>query len=244
MFQPASLKGDSPTPIDENIRKKFIPLYLLIIILSFVPVSIMEYYIILYLWRIPFYLLFVFLFPLNLMLMIYILQCSAILVSFLFLRIVNLIHSPKEGLFERNIKDKDYYFWNLRNIIKKWPLIVAASNPFPWFKNRFTLRFFGVKIGKHSLCDNSWISSEFVKVGSNVILGMNATILSFGIEQDKFILKRIVIEDDALVGAKCVILPGTLIKKKAKLGAHSYSEYNSIFEENRLYKGHPAKIID
>ena len=244
MFQPVSLKGDSPTPIDENFRKKFIPLYLLIIILSFIPVSIMEYYIILYLWRTSFYLIFVLVFPINLVIIIYLLQFSAILVSFLLLKIVNLIHAPKEGIFKRNVKDKDYYFWNLRNIIKKWPLFVAASNPFPWLKNRFTLRFFGVKIGKHTLCDNTWISSEFVNIGKNVILGMNSTILTFGIEQDKFILKRILIEDEALIGAKCVLLPGTIVKKKAKLGAHSYSEYNSILEEDGLYKGHPAKIID
>lgn len=244
MFQPVSLKGDSPTPIDENIRKKFISLYLLIIILSFIPVSIMEYYIILYLWRTPFYLIFVLLFPLNLVIMIYLLQFSAILVSFLLLKIVNLIHAPKEGIFNRNVKDKDYYFWNLRNIIKKWALFVAASNPFPWLKNRFTLRFFGVKIGKHTLCDNTWISSEFVNIGKNVILGMNSTILTFGIEQDKFILKRILIEDEALIGAKCVLLPGTIVEKKAKLGAHSYSEYNSILEKDSLYKGHPAKIVD
>jgi len=244
MFQPASLKGDSPTPIDENIRKKFISLYLLIIILSFIPVSIMEYYIILYLWRTPFYLIFILLFPLNLVIMIYLLQFSATLISFLFLKIVNLIHTPKEGIFERKIKDKDYYFWNLRNIIKKWSLFVIASNPFPWLKNRFTLRFFGVKIGKHTLCDNTWISSEFVKIGKNVILGMNSTILTFGIEQDKFILKRIYIEDEVLIGAKCVLLPGTIVKKKVKLGAHSYSEYNSILEEDGLYRGHPAKIID
>ncbi len=244
MFQPASLKGDSPTPIDENVRKKFIPIYLLIIILSFIPVSIMEYYFILFLWRTPFYLIFVFLFPFNLVLMIYLLQFGAILVSFLFLKIANLILTPTEGIFERNLKDKNYFFWNLRNIIKKWPLFIMASNPLPWFKNRFTLRFFGVKIGKNSLCDNTWISSEFVKIGKNVILGMNSTILTFGIEQDKFILKRIVIEDDALIGAKCVLLPGTIIKKKVQLGAHSYSDYNSILEEDRLYRGHPAKLID
>ncbi|MCJ7649008.1 MAG: hypothetical protein MUP85_10370 [Candidatus Lokiarchaeota archaeon] len=244
MFQPASLKGDSPTPIDENVRKKFVPLYLLIIILSFIPVSIMEYYIILYLWRTPFYLIFILLFPLNLVIMIYLLQFSATLISFLFLKIVNLIHTPKEGIFERKIKDKDYYFWNLRNIIKKWSLFVIASNPFPWLKNRFTLRFFGVKIGKHTLCDNTWISSEFVKIGKNVILGMNSTILTFGIEQDKFILKGIIIEDETLIGAKCVLLPGTIVKKKAKLGAHSYSEYNSILEEDGLYRGHPAKLVD
>jgi carbonic anhydrase/acetyltransferase-like protein (isoleucine patch superfamily) len=158
------------------------------------------------------------------------------------LKVVNLIHLPKEGIFKRDITDKDYYYWNIRNIIKKWPLFINASNPFPWLKNRFTLRFFGIKIGKNTICDNCWISSEFVKIGENVIIGMNSTIFSFGIEQDKLILKSIVIEDNVLIGAKCVLLPGTIVKKGAKISAHSYTNYNSILEENLIYSGHPAKL--
>jgi len=99
-----------------------------------------------------------------------------------------------------------------------------------------------VKIGKKCICDNSWISSEFVSIGKNVIIGMGSTILSFGIEQDNFILKQIVIEDNALVGAKTVLLPGTTLKKNAKLSAHSYTNYNDILEENSIYAGHPAKL--
>jgi len=153
-----------------------------------------------------------------------------------------LLHKPKEGVFKRDINDKDYFYWNLRNIIKKWPLFIVASNPFPWFKNRFTLRFYGVKIGKRCLCDNSWISSEFVSIGKNVIIGMGSTVLSFGIEQDSFFIKEIVIDDDVLIGAKCVLLPGTIMKKGAKLSAHSYTNIGDILEENSVYMGHPAKI--
>jgi acetyltransferase-like isoleucine patch superfamily enzyme len=173
---------------------------------------------------------------------IYIFHFSAIFISILFLKIVNLIHNPKEGTFKRDIYDKDYFYWNLRNLIKKWPLFLTASNPLPWFKYRFTLKFFGVKIGKNCICDNCWISSEFVSIGKNVILGMASTILTFGIEQDNLILKKIIIEDECLIGAKCVILPGTFIKKKTKLSAHSYTEYDQILEENSIYMGHPAKL--
>ena len=242
MFQPASLKGQSPTPIDDKIRNKYLILYVLIILLSFIPLSLFEYYYIVYFLREDKYLLFFVLLPLNIILAVYILHFSAILISFLFLKIVKLIHQPKEGIFQRNINDKDYFYWNLRNLIKKWPLFLIASNPLPWCKNRFTLRFFGVKIGKKSLCDNSWISSEFVSIGRNVIIGMASTIISFGIEQDKFILKEISIEDNALIGAKCIILPGTRIRKGAKLSAHSYTDFNQVLEENLIYAGHPAKL--
>ncbi len=242
MFQPASLKGDSPTPIDERLRNKYLILYFIIIIFSFYPCILFEYMYLLLFWKEGVYLFFFFLIPLNIIILIYVLQFSAILISVLFLALIKLIFRPKEGIFKRDIKDKNYFYWNLRNIIKKWPLFISASNPFPWFKNRFTLRFFGVKIGNNGIHDNSWISSELVSIGKNVIIGMNSTLLSFGIEQDKFILKRIILEDDVLIGAKCVLLPGTYIKRNTKLSAHSYTKFDDILEEDSIYIGHPAKI--
>jgi len=242
MFQPASLKGESPVPIDEKIRNKYLIIYLIIIILSFIPCSLFEYIYVLYLWNEGFHLLFFLFLPFNFLILIYILQISAILFSVLFLTIINLLFPPKEGIFSRDVRDKNYLFWNLRNLSKKWPLFISASNPFPWLKNRFTLRFFGVRIGKKTICDTCWISSEFVNIGNNVIIGMGSTLLSFGIEQDKFILKRIQVEDNVLIGAKCVLLPGTIIKKDSKLSAHSYTKFDDILKDNSIYSGHPAKI--
>ena len=242
MFSPASLKCDSPTPIDERIRNKYLIIYLIIIILSFIPCSLFEYIYVLYLWKEGLHLLFFLFLPFNFLILIYILQISAILFSVLFLTIINLLFPPKEGIFSRDVGDKNYLFWNLRNLSKKWPLFISASNPFPWLKNRFTLRFFGVRIGKKAICDTCWISSEFVNIGNNVIIGMGSTLLSFGIEQDKFILKRIQVEDNVLIGAKCVLLPGTIIKKDSKLSAHSYTKFDDILKDNSIYSGHPAKI--
>ncbi len=242
MFQPASLKGESPVPIDEGIRNKYIVIYILIIILSFIPCSLFEYWYVIYFWSETLIWLFFLLIPLNALVAIYIIQFSAMLASVLILKVINLIHAPKEGIFKRSLEDRDYLFWNIRNIIKKWPLYVMASNPFPWFKNRFTLRFFGVKIGRRTICDNSWISPEFVSIGKNVIIGMNSSVLSFGIEQDNFILKKVSVENNVVIGAKCVLLPGTLMKQNASLSAHSYTNHNAILEENSIYKGHPAKL--
>jgi acetyltransferase-like isoleucine patch superfamily enzyme len=242
LFQPASLKGESPVPIDERIRNKYIILYILIIILSFIPCSLFEFWYFTYFWNTTFIWVFFLFLPINVLVVVYIIQFSAILASVLILKVVNLIHAPKEGIFKRSLKDRDYLFWNIRNIIKKWPLYLMASIPFPWFKNRFTLRFFGVKIGKRTICDNSWISSEFVSIGKNVIIGMNSLILSFGIEQDNFILKKVRVESNVLIGAKCVLLPGTLVKQNARLSAHSYTNHNAVLEENSTYMGHPAKL--
>jgi acetyltransferase-like isoleucine patch superfamily enzyme len=155
--------------------------------------------------------------------------------------VCKLLYKPKEGTFKRTVADKNYKYWNIRNAIKKWPLYLNATNPLPWLKNKFTLRFFGVKIGKHTICDNAWISSEFIEIGDDVIIGMGASILSFGIDQDQFILKQISIEDQVLIGAKAVLLPGTTVKNGVSLAALSSTEYDQTLNEKKEYIGNPAK---
>jgi len=113
MFQPASLKGDSPTPVDERLRIRSLPIYFLIITLSFIPLILIEYTYISIFWRENLYLLFWFLIPLNLIISFYTLQLAAILISFLILNICNLVYLPREGIFKRNINDRAYYFWNI-----------------------------------------------------------------------------------------------------------------------------------
>ncbi|MBD3197940.1 MAG: hypothetical protein GF317_23015 [Candidatus Lokiarchaeota archaeon] len=242
MFQPASLKGGSSTPVDERLRYKYFPFYLLVIFLSVIPIVLFEYFYITFFWKEPFYIIFFILIAFNIVITLYLLQFSALLISSLLIIIVKLIHNPNIGVFKRNLNNKEYKYWNLRNMIKKWPLFIVATNPFPWLKNRVALRFFGTKIGRNCLCDNSWISSEFVEIGKNVIIGMGSTILSFGIEQEKLILKKIRIADNVIIGAKCVILPGTKIHEGAKLNSHSYTLYDQELKKYQIYSGHPAEL--
>jgi integral membrane sensor domain MASE1 len=114
MFSPTSLKGESPVPIDERIRNKYLILYVAIIILSLVPLSIFEYSYVIYFWSETGYWLFFILLPFNVLTAIYIVQFSAILISVLILKIVNLLHVPKEGNFKRSLEDRDYLFWNIK----------------------------------------------------------------------------------------------------------------------------------
>ena len=244
MSGPASMKLASPTPVDAKIRKRYLLLYLLIIFISFIPLTIFEYYYYQWFWVSSLFWLFWLLLPLNILIAIYLLLFCSIIISRIILSIVNLIHKPKEGIFKRDIADKDYKYWNIRNLIKKWPMFVAFTNPFPWLKNRFVLRCFGVKIGKHSACDQAWISSEFVSIGKNVICGISSAILSYGIEQDKFYIQKIIVGDNVLMGSKVVLMPGTKIGENTNVFAHTYTLSGQILEANSNYRGHPAKSFE
>ena len=71
---------------------------------------------------------------------------------------------------------------------------------------------------------------------------MGSTLLSFGIEQDNFIIKKIVIENNVLIGAHCQLMYGTIMKERAKISAHSYTNPNQVLEKDTIYIGHPAKL--
>ena len=85
MFQPASLKGESPVPIDERLRNRFIAIYIIIIILSFTPCVILEYYYVFYLWvELNQYWIFFLLFPFNVVVSIYLIQIYPFLKAVLY----------------------------------------------------------------------------------------------------------------------------------------------------------------
>ncbi|TFF96579.1 MAG: hypothetical protein EU544_00415, partial [Promethearchaeota archaeon] len=88
MFQPASLKGASPTPIDERIRKKYLILYYTLIVLSFLPLAFFQYIYIRLFWTQERFVLFFLLFPFNVFFSMYLLQFCALFISALVLILV------------------------------------------------------------------------------------------------------------------------------------------------------------
>jgi carbonic anhydrase/acetyltransferase-like protein (isoleucine patch superfamily) len=56
-----------------------------------------------------------------------------------------------------------------------------------------------------------------------------------------FIIKKTVIEDNVMIGAQSVVMPGTHIKKNSILGGHSMTSVGQELEESYIYIGAPAK---
>ena len=63
----------------------------------------------------------------------------------LYLILIDLIHKPKEGLFNISLKDKDYLFYILRKVIKKLVLQLYNYYPLPWLKI-LALKIFNIKL--------------------------------------------------------------------------------------------------
>jgi len=126
------------------------------------------------------------------------------------------------------------------------------------------LRLFGAKVGKGvnikpavsikypwklSIGDYTWIGENVwidnldeVKIGSNCCISQGAFLLcgNHNYKKDTFdlIVKPIVIEDGAWIGAKSVVCPGITIKSGAILAVGSIATSN--LESDNIFQGNPA----
>lgn len=242
MSSPTSLKMNHPLFIDRNIRNKHMIGYIIHMWFSFIPMIFFELgytklYSIMPVW-IP-----IILIPLNVILAYYILVGTAIFIMKIRLSYLKLKHKPREGIFPRDPKNKDYKYHSLRNFVYLFPSYLIASVPFPWFRRSLYMLAFGIKVGKGGVSHNVWITPEFVEIGNNVQIGFASSIISSFVENDKLIIKKIKIEDNVILGVKTTILPGAIIKKNTIIGAGSYLLPFQICEENSEYFGRPAELI-
>lgn len=152
-----------------------------------------------------------------------------------------------------------WYFVNLLLIKNPW-------NPFLGIKVK-VLRAFGAKIGKGvvikpgvnvkypwhlSIGDYSWIGENVwidnltcVKIGSNVCISQGAMLLcgnhDYKVPTFDLMVKPIVIEDGAWVGARSTVCPGITMHSHSVLTVGSIASKN--LDSFSIYRGNPAVKI-
>lgn len=189
-----------------------------------------------------FSILFFLLFPFALILAIFLLIISSALLSKFLLVITNIIHAPQEGVFKRDKNEKDYCFWSLRAVIKKWPIWITRQLSI-YFIEILLLKIYGIPVGKNTSLQEGWVDTEFLEIGDNVRLGQGSLILSSLIAENKLILKKTKINDDVIIGMHSVIFPGTNIESNTILDALSTTNVNQTLDENSIYRGSPCEKV-
>ncbi|MEJ2252174.1 MAG: hypothetical protein P8Y97_21240 [Candidatus Lokiarchaeota archaeon] len=239
MVKPVSVH-DGPFSTNALPSKTFLIPYLLILWASILPI-ILEVYLLLKLMKniiifiviLPFFIAFIYLS----------LFFTSLLVSKIILLLINRIHTPTEGIFRREKSNKDYYFWCLRSVIKKWSIWLTKFMPSQIF-DIILLKIYGVNISFTSSIKNVVIDTEFISIGKNVSIGPNSYIRSSMIFSDFLILKEIKIKDNVTIGSRVFISPGTIINKSTILNSFSVTKLNQILQENSYYNGYGAKKKD
>ncbi|MFX0000825.1 MAG: acyltransferase [Candidatus Hodarchaeota archaeon] len=168
---------------------------------------------------------------------------SATLIAKIFLVFINIMHKPKEGIFLRNKIDKDYCYWSLRAVVRKWPIWLARQLSLP-FLEVLILKLLGVKTSFSNSLHEGWIDCEFIELGKNVKIGQGSFVISNIIIKDKLIMKKVSIRDHVIVGAHSIVLPGTIIESNTVLDAIAMTKINQRLEPNSIYRGAPAIKIE
>jgi len=158
----------------------------------------------------------------------------------LILILLNLINKPKEGIFKRNFRDKNYRFFVIRKCLKQFVMKIYNYFPLPWAKI-LTLKLFDIKISNNTGVLDSFIDSDFVIIGKNTLLGEGSIIMSSMVLGDLFLVKKVILQDGCTIGAFSVIAPGTIVEEGAILGMGSYTNLNQRLKKNCIHFGRPAK---
>lgn len=177
-------------------------------------------------------------------LLCFLMYITAVFTSLIFAKIllvfVNAFHKPKEGVFLRDPSDKDYRYWTLRNIIKRWPVWLAHKFPFPFLDN-LCFKMFGVKTKFSNSLFEGWVDCEFIEFGRNVVVGQGSIVQSAVIVGNLLIIRKTIIGDNVRIGAHAIVMPGTHIGKNSVLAANSVTIVGQELEDGWIYVGVPAK---
>ena len=180
-----------------------------------------------------------FLLPLNIYGNLLLFAFSIILFSTLIFKILNKLHPPKEGVFERGSKEWKYThrrFWTAY-----FPIWLARSLPLPW-SDIFVYRFFGVHIGKNVVAYEGYIDPELIEIGDYTMTSLNICIFSHLIYLDKIIIKKVKIGKACIVGPHTIISPGTVLQDGAVLGVNSYTWIDQVLEGDLIHVGIPVRM--
>lgn len=266
MSSPTSVKLAPPAYIDPRIRRKYIISYIIQIWISCIPAAFLIYwfYYVEFVSLLPYITLnttfsfrgmllnwgwpmdgwvFSILIPFILIAIYIITVIWTAIITKIYIGLLNLRHKPIEGVFYRSKKDKDYVYWNRRNLSRIFLNWLLFSVPFTFLKKTFAYRFFGIQIGKNTDMNHCWVSQEFIEIGDNVKIGQAAGVYSFQFEGDKLLVAKIIVKNDVLIGPQAVIFPGSIINEGVTLDGGCFSDPFTEYEAYGVYHGTPAKLI-
>lgn len=221
-------------------KKKYLILYVFLIWVTLLPAILEIWWYWQMLWHEARPLHFYVFLPLFLFVIYVSIVFAAIIFTKILLLIINIFHKPREGVFLRDISDKDYRYWSLRNTLKKWPTWLAHKFPFPFLDN-ICFRILGTKTKFSNSLFEGWVDTEFMEFGKNVVVGQGAIVQSSVIIGNFLIIRKTIIEENVRIGAHVIIMPGTHIGKDCILNTWSSTMVGQELEEGWIYNGGPAK---
>jgi serine acetyltransferase len=165
----------------------------------------------------------------------HVLTCAAIV------RLLMIFHPIKEGTFDRRSPEADRWVAqaavSLVSVILFDPLV-------PFFLKGAWYRLFGARIGPGATIAGRLIDCSLTRLGPGVQLGAECLVLGHYVVGDTIRIGRVTLEENAVAGARSLVLPGSAIGKGAVLGAMSFLPAGRTIPEGQTWAGNPAVRVD
>lgn len=146
------------------------------------------------------------------------------------------------------VTGKKAYKWivadRLVKILQRSPFRTLVNDN--GFLRYFYLRGMGARIHPTLLLGQRVVIPEpwALKVGKNVIIGDEAIVSGHKVERNVVTLDDVEIGDDALIGARSLLLPGVRIGAGAVIGAGTIFTRGTIVGPGETWSGNPARKMD
>jgi hypothetical protein len=182
----------------------------------------------------------VFLLPLEILGLAYIFILTSLFIVKIAVSVIEKRYPVVEGTFKRDGKEIRGY--QARTYFKQFAVWLTRNSTFPWI-DKIAYSLLGVHVGKTVVLHEAWVDSELVEIGDYCMVGMNSTVMSHGLYQDAYIVRRTVIGDHTVIGAYSVLAPGTDIGHSCVVGANSGTLLDAKLEPDYLYAGNPVRKL-
>ncbi len=105
-------------------------------------------------------------------------------------------------------------------------------------------RMMGAKLGKDVQINSKRCADlSLLEIGDNTVIGGHSTVIGHSFERGKLILNKVKIGKNVVIGLNSVVLPGAEIGDHAILAAGAVLGKNAKMEAHGVYAGVPAQLI-
>ena len=163
-----------------------------------------------------------------------------IAVSAVAIRTLNRLYPISEGEFK--VGSPEFNHWQAQAVIALFSSVyfdyfLPMPLKAPWF------RLFGAKIAPGVVVSGRIVDCSLVSIEKGSTIGLEAVILGHWVGQETAYLGQVRIEQNALIGARSIILPGVHVNSGATVGIAALVTTNKQIPPGETWAGVPAEPL-
>ncbi len=162
------------------------------------------------------------------------------------LKILRLFLPMEEGIYSYQTHPLECFGWNLYGFLCITHLNLFYDKillPITYRKGFYQLM--GAQVGDGIIpISGQLLDPHLITLGSNSHIGEDAMLTPHAVTSDnKLYIGKIIIGENAMIGAKSTIMPGVKIGNGAMVNAMSLVTMNTVIADNEIWGGIPARKL-